>query len=153
MHRGKSALPTGPCNSLGNESRQIDEAFDLNELLLITECRAVGRSFGIERGDPNALAFRRMKIDRALHDIDEKAQWLANHVLGKNYDVRKYRWILPIAITPFVEFIDSLEPRYWLSSDLPRVLTPSELHHALEDGSFKQLASTSPSTVLISKEL
>jgi hypothetical protein len=151
VHRGKSALPTAPCNSLSTESRQIDAAFDLNELLVITECRAVGRSFGIERGDPNALAFRRAKIDKALHDIDEKARWLASHVLGKNYDVRKYRRILPIAITPFVEFIDSLDPRYWLSSDLPRVLSPHELHHALEDGSLDRLASASPNTVLISK--
>jgi hypothetical protein len=151
VHGGKSALPTGPCNSLNDESRQIDAAFDLGELLVITECRAVGRSFGIERGDPKALAFRRAKIDQALHDIDEKAHWLASHVLGKNYDVRRYRRILPIAITPFVEFIDSLDPRYWLSSELPRVLSPHELHHALEDGSLDRLASASPNTVLISK--
>jgi hypothetical protein len=109
VHQGKSALPTAACNSLSGESRQVDAAFEQDELLVITECRAVGRSFASERGDPAALAFRREKIDKALHDIDEKAKWLASHPIGHNYDIRKYRRILPIAITPFIEFIDSLD--------------------------------------------
>ncbi len=33
-----------------------------------------------------------------------------------------------IAITPFIEFIDSLDSTYWLSSELARVLSPGELH-------------------------
>jgi hypothetical protein len=149
VHQGKSVLPTAPCNSLSGQSRQIDAAFEQNELLVITECRAVGRSFAIERGDPVALAFRRQKIDKALHDIDEKANWLASHPIGHNYDIRKYRHILPLAITPFIEFIDSLDSTYWLSSELPRVLSPGELHQVLQNGSLVRLAGSSPNTVSV----
>jgi hypothetical protein len=135
-HRGASALPTGELKSRDSTSRQVDAAFALDDVLVICECRATARSIAVERGDPQALAYRRQVVEKALTDIDEKAQWLCEHRLGTNYDVRPYRSILPMGVTPFKEFIHSREARFWVSDDLPRVLSPGELQKALNDGSL-----------------
>ena len=64
---------------------------------------------------------------------EEKANWLAIHQVGRNYDIAKYDHILPIAISPFVEFIPSQDTRYWVTKDIPRVLMPGELEQLLNN--------------------
>jgi len=150
VHSGASALPTEACNALGGTSRQIDAAFDLGDTLVIAECRAVWRSIAIERGDPEAIAFRIAKCERALRDTDEKATWLAANPVGTNYDVRKHTTILPIAVTPFPEYIPSLAPNYWVTEKLPRVMTPYELKGALADGTLASAAPHCPAAVKLS---
>jgi len=129
-------LPLGPCESYEGEKRQVDAAFEFEDRLVIVECRAVGRSIGFERGNPEAIQFRQRVIEKALGDVDEKARWLARHPVGRNYDIRRFRTIIPVAVTPFVEFVPSLNPRYWLTEQLPRVLTPGELKEALDKNIF-----------------
>jgi hypothetical protein len=126
-------LPRGGCTCPGVGKRQVDASFEVGDTLIIVECRAVGRSLGVERGDPAAVRFRTSKIEKALKDADEKAAWLARNPIGSNYDITKFRAILPIGVTPFVEFIPSLDKWYWINkwywirSSLPRVLAPREL--------------------------
>ena len=144
---GQSALPVSACKSCDGGQTQIDAAFEADGRLVIAECRAVSRSIGFERGDPQAIQYRNQVVEKALKDTDDKAKWLADHPDGTNYDVRKYRDILPVAVTPFVEFIPSLDSHYWLTEDLPRVLTPGELRAALEDGT---LAGVRTNTVSLS---
>jgi len=135
-----SALPTGQCKARDGTAKQIDAAFAVGDRLIIVECRATGKSIGFDRGDPNAIQYRIGIIDRALNDVDKKADWLIRHPVGANYDITRFKDILPVAVTPFAEFIPSLGPQYWLKEGLPRVLTPLELRAALQDGT---LASTS----------
>ena len=104
---------------------------------MIVECRAVGNSFGFEQGDPRSVEFRARKLHAALSDIDEKARWLAVNPVGKNYDIRQFDFVMPVAVTPFAEFIPGLQGEYWITDDLPRVLTPRELRSALQDGVLK----------------
>jgi hypothetical protein len=137
VHKGMSVLPTSPCKSQSGQSKQVDAAFEVGDYLVIVECRAKARSFGMEKGEPAALKERGNLVDKALADIDEKAVWLAQNPVGTNYNIRKYKGIIPIGVTPFVEFIPSLNSYYWLNKDLPRVLTPSELEEVLNDNSFK----------------
>jgi hypothetical protein len=59
VHGDRSALPTKPCKSFDDESRQIDAAFKLRDTLIIVECRSFARSFGVDRGDMQALRYRR----------------------------------------------------------------------------------------------
>ena len=84
------------------------------------------------RGDPEAIQFRIDRIDQALTEVGDKARWLSLNPVGKNYDVRGYKRIIPVVVTPFVEYIPSLNHRDWLDESLPRVLTPSELNEAME---------------------
>jgi hypothetical protein len=146
-HRGSSVLPTGELHGADGTSRQIDAAFALGDTLAICECRAVGRSLAVEKGQLRALAKRKEAIEQALSDIDEKANWLVSHRVGSNYDVRPYQWILPIGVTPFKEFIHSRESRYWIDEQLTRVLSPGELQHALENGALLAAAARSPNRV------
>ena len=134
ISRGSSALPTRPCKSLEGEQKQIDYSYAGSSYLIIVECKAVGMSIGFDRGDPTAIKFRTKNVvERALTEVDDKANWLAQHPKGSNYDITNYSHILPLAISPFVEFIPSKSPHYWLTNDIPRVLTPREFKHILEE--------------------
>jgi hypothetical protein len=132
VHRNRSALPTAACRSRDGTSRQFDAAFAVSDLLIVVECRAKARSLGVERGDFESLRVRREFLEKALRDIDEKAEWLRRRPVGTNYDVHNFRRILPLVVTPFVEFIPRRDPWYWLSANVPRVLTPAELRQFLE---------------------
>jgi len=130
----KSLLPTKPCKSFEGDKRQIDYATSYGSNLIIAECKAVNMSTAFDRGDPQAIAFRtNTVVERALTEIDDKANWLAAHPKGSNYDVSNYKHIVPLAISPFVEFMPSKRTRYWLTNNIPRVLTPDEFKHFLID--------------------
>jgi hypothetical protein len=141
VRRKESVLPVRGCRSTDGTKKQVDAAFKVGSRLVIVECKAISRSIGFDRGNPEAIRYRNRKIDKALAEVDEKAQWLSNHPLGTNYDIRSFRDILPIVVTPFIEYIHSLHSRYWLKEELPRVLTPKELRRALDDGTFVSVSA------------
>jgi hypothetical protein len=147
--RGRSVLPEGELRAEDGTSRQIDAGFGMGDLLVIGECRAKARSMGVERGQPQALTVRQELVEHALDDVDEKAKWLASHPVGRNYDIRGYQRVLPVAITPFREFIPSRDAKYWISPWLPRVLTADELLAEVERGSLPGLAKDCPNVVTV----
>jgi hypothetical protein len=149
VRAGTSVLPIAECKALGGTRRQVDAAFKVEHTLVIVECRAVGRSFGVERGDPKAIAYRIQRSEAALRDADEKARWLAANPVGTNYDVRGYAKILPLGVTPFAEYIPTLDAHYWITPELPRVMAPYELKLALSDGTFAKAGETSPAVVML----
>jgi hypothetical protein len=132
VRRGQSVLQSTQLKAADDSRRQIDGAFRVGRNLVIVECKAVGRSLGVDRGDRQAVSYRVNLVDRALREADDKASWLSAHPKGANYDVTSYDNVVGVAVTPFVEFIPSLEPRYWLTPNLPRVLTPDELWQAID---------------------
>jgi len=152
VHGGQSILPTTQCKSLNGTVRQIDAAFKVGETLVVVECRAFARSFGVDRGDVQALQYRQQRIEEALRGIDEKAQWLSQNPVGTNYDIRRFTRILPVAVTPFVEYVPSTNRWYWLSETLPRVLTPGELRQVLERGILEDIGKASNNAVPISPQ-
>lgn len=95
--------------------------------LVIAECKAVGRSIGYDRGNPEAIKYRQTNVvEKALAEADEKAKWIAKHPVGTNYDISQYKGIVPVGISPFVEWIPSLDSHFWLRDGVPRVMTPHE---------------------------
>jgi hypothetical protein len=149
VRQGKSALPVRRCKSLSGEERQVDAAFDLGSLLVIAECRVFARSFGVDLGDSYAIRYRSDRIETALREVDSKAKWLTRNPKGTNYDISRFNSILPVAVTPFVEYISSEAPFYWLEEGAPRVLTPGELRDLLEGGRLLEIAAASLNTVYI----
>jgi len=142
MQPTKSILPSGPCKSMVGEERQVDYACEVNGCLIIAECKAVSRSIGFDRGDPKAIQYRTERVvNKSLAEADEKADWLAKNPKGSNYDITGYQKILPVGISPFVEFIPSLETKYWINNDLPRVLTPDEFFKLIANPESIQSAS------------
>lgn len=131
-----SSPANGPCRLPNGQQREVDAALAVGKTLLLAECRTFGRSFGVERGDPAAIDFRNAKIRKALADADDKATLLAAAPVGRNYDLRRFDRIVPIGVTPFAEFIPSIDQYYWLTENIPRVLTPPELENAIKTGVF-----------------
>ena len=109
---------------VNGEARQIDASFALGDRLVVAKCRAVSKSVAFKRGDPKATEFRRRKLLKAFHDVDEKAHWLADHPMGRNYNASTYREILPLVVSPFVEFAPAPTNAYRISDTLSRVTTP-----------------------------
>jgi len=132
--RESSFLPKGVCRLKDGRGKQIDYAQAVGKHLIIGECKAVWMSIPFDRGNPQAIRYRvENVVKRALSEVDEKAVWLAQNPVGANYDVRAFDDILPIGVSPFVEFIDSLDKYYWITEEIPRVVTPSELKRLLEE--------------------
>lgn len=128
LNETKSFLPTKPCKNNEGREKQIDFSVKIDKLLIIGECKVVARSLGFYTGDIKALQYRNAKvIERGLSEVDEKAQWLAKNPKGRNYSLHDIDYILPIAISPFKEFIPSTNNYYWINKGLPRVVTISEL--------------------------
>ena len=115
--------------------------------ILIVECKANARSIAYERGDLAALQFRRRAFEEALRQVDDKATWLSAHPKGANYDITEFEAILPVVVTPFKEFMHSLDTRYWIKPKLPRVLMPHELTELLADPDVESIARKSASAV------
>jgi hypothetical protein len=134
----KSILPTKPCKHINGQKKQIDASFAVGSRLVILECKAIGKSIAFDKGDANAIEYRVDKFNKALKEVDEKASWLASHPQGTNYDIRNYNEILPIVISPFIEYTPSLNKFYWLNTDIPRVITPIELKLYLDNGKFTE---------------
>jgi hypothetical protein len=134
VRKGKSILPTKPCIANTGEKRQIDYAAACGSHLVIAECKAVGMSIDFDRGNPQAIKHRTDNVvELGLSQVDDKAKWLAAHPVGANYDITAYDYILPVVVSPFVEFTPSQDTRYWVSKDIPRVLTPKEFESLLND--------------------
>ncbi len=129
-----SLLPNKGCEATSGQKRQIDYAHAVGKHLVIAECKAVGRSIAFDRGDPAAIKYRNEKvIEATLDKADEKGRWLAQNPKGKNYDISAYEDILPIGVSPFVEFIPSSGFRYWIADRIPRVLTPEEFKDVVKN--------------------
>jgi hypothetical protein len=136
---GQCVLPRGQARR-PNGAKQADASYGVGDRLVLVECKAFAQSIGFHRGAPEAIRYRSDKIAEALDVVDEKASWFAQHPLGDNYDISLYTSILPVVVTPFVEYVPSLHPRYWLTPSLPRVMTVGELKSALEDGTLATVA-------------
>ncbi len=134
--QGKMVLPTKECKSFNGDKRQIDASFGNKNTLLIVECKVVGKSIDFDRGTKKALDFRMDKYEKAIDQVDEKANWLINKIKGTNFDISNYNKIIPIVITPYIEYILYEKRKYWLTDSIPRILTPAELKELLIDNEF-----------------
>lgn len=146
-----STLPRGRCKAFDESTKQIDAAFPIGNTLLIVECKAKGKSFGFFRGDEKAINFRNEFIRDSLTSVDSKAKWLASNPCGKNYDIRKFKHIVPVVVTPFPEYIPSLDTWFWLEDRIPRVLTPRELKQKISDGTMEKVSKTTLNKFRIKK--
>ncbi|RYY85055.1 MAG: hypothetical protein EOO15_17980 [Chitinophagaceae bacterium] len=131
-------LPTKPCKNYSNEKKQIDFSIRIENVLILGECKVVARSTGFYTGDFNSLKLRTDKvIEKGLTEADDKANWLAKYPIGKNYNLDGIDYILPIAISPFKEFIDNSSKYYWINDQVPRVLTVEELKTFIKEAKLE----------------
>lgn len=128
-----SYLPTTESKGNDGTSKQVDYSFANGEILVLAECKAVARSFGIFTGQARALEHRLQNvIHKGLNDVDSKIAWFLQHPTGRNYDISKFKYLLGVAVSPFPEFIPSRDKFYWLNNQIPRVLTIDEFHELMK---------------------
>ena len=132
LNIGKSFLPITPCKALNRTQKQIDYSIGVGNVLIIAECKVVAKSFGIFTGDAQALKHRKDNVIlKGLNQVDDKARWLSANPVGTNYNTEGFEYILPLVISPFVEFIDSFDKFFWINTQTPRVVTLKEFNQLL----------------------
>lgn len=116
-------------NSGDSTSEEIDAVLKFNdEILIVVECKSIAMSVGFDIGNEESIEFRKKKMMEALNQVERKGSWLSKHMFGHGYDLRKYKYILTVVVSPFVEFINTRSRKYWITENIPRVLTPGELY-------------------------
>lgn len=115
------------CNNKG-ECREVDASFRLGKFLFLIECKSVNVSFGFDKGDVRSLNYRIQKIKEGLHQIEDKAIFIAKnvHTLTKPIPAG-IEYIIPILATPFPEYIWKKSENLFLDDNLPRILTLKEM--------------------------
>ena len=111
-----------------NECREVDASFYLGKFLFILECKSVNVSFGFDKGDVKSLNYRIEKSKEGLNQVEDTALFIAKnkHNLTKQIP-KSVKYIIPILITPFPEYMWEKSENLFLDKDLPRVLTLKEL--------------------------
>lgn len=110
--------------SSDGSSKEIDLAYLYKETLYLVEEKSVSMSVAFDEGKPKALEYRKLRFQRALREVDEKARWLGVH---REVLPRECSAIVPVVVSPFVEYVWSLDPGLWLTGDTPRVCTLDDL--------------------------
>lgn len=93
--------------------------------------------------------FRRIKLEKAVRDVTEKATWLAKNRAGTRYDIGAYRRIVSVVVTPRTEYIWSESPSLWITKTLPRIMDRHEFSDACKDGVFGSISDDHPAVTLI----
>jgi len=133
LKKKESFLPTTESKGLDGTAKQVDFSVARGDVLVLAECKAVARSFGIFAGQRKALEHRlRNVINKGIDDVDEKVKWFLNHQKGTNFDISGFKFIVGVAVSPFAEFMPSRADKYWLNDNLPRVLTIEEFEKLIE---------------------
>lgn len=110
------------------KQRELDVGFVERDVLWLVECKSYAAAVEVERGDHGRLRTRREKLDCYLERARTLRELLLEQRKGRNYEVPDGVARLEYVVcTPYPEWIPSLETKYWLSSDTPRICTPSEL--------------------------
>ena len=130
----ESVLPTKQCNAIDNSSKQIDFAFGVNNILVICECKLKENSLGYFKGNLQSLETRKTNvIDKSINESNEKATWLSQRPIGRNYSITNYDYILPVGLSAFKEYTPSLDKKYWITESIPRVLTVEEIKEIISN--------------------
>jgi hypothetical protein len=124
--------------------REIDLAYVIKHVLIVCELKCVNRSFAFEKGEKTALEFRQSKMIDALKQADEKVAWLSERPKGTNYTLPEgVKLILPVVVSPFIEYIWSRNEYLWITDEIPRVCSTSELQNLVSNVDKIELNSKS----------
>lgn len=108
--------------------KEIDASLMIGEYLFVFECKSLSVSKDSILGGKNAVEFRVRKIKEFLDEVDEKATFLFNYQRELNHPIpENIKYIVPVVITSFAEYIWSKENNLFLDENLPRVITVKEI--------------------------
>jgi hypothetical protein len=123
---GKSAvvLSSEKITNSNGESKEIDCAFVIDEILVLLEAKSVNVSFGFDKGTKKSIEFRNKKFQAALKESESKADFIQN--LKDELDfLKKIKYIVPIVVSANAEYIWEKAESLFLDDafKVPRILT------------------------------
>ncbi|WP_047866603.1 hypothetical protein [Rubrobacter aplysinae] len=128
----------------GERSRiiaELDASLTIGSVLVAIDAKSIQVSPGY-RGYAHAdLRNRWQKFECYVEHADKQAKKLAERPRGSNYDLlaEGYTHIVTLLCSTVPEFIDTDDPSFFVTSDLPRVATPPELRDYLAEATEDDL--------------
>jgi len=114
---------------------EIDAAVSFDSVLYLFECYSSETPLDLKISKPQKLKQRiegssekkfkdglKYKLDQALGI----AEFLNNNKVGMNYDFSEVTQIIPIVVSPFVEWIWEKSDKLWIDDDTPRIMAADE---------------------------
>lgn len=118
----------GVITTISGKMKEIDASLIIEDYLFIFECKSLSVSNGSILGVKNSVVFRTNKIKEYLVEVEKKAVFLVNYRNELSISIpKKIKYIVPIVITSFPEYIWSKEENLFITSCLPRVMVVQEI--------------------------
>ena len=107
--------------------RETDASVRIGNELWLIEAHSMERPLDFEIGNPRTLNVRNEQLGRKLRQVANLADRLRTHPSGSNYDVSWATRIEHCVVSPFTEWIWSLDPILWIQPGTPRILSVGEV--------------------------
>lgn len=108
-------------------SKEIDISFVFGKCLFVAELKCNTMALNYACGTRSFIKHRKDRVQTAISESDDKADWLKAHPSGTNYALPdNIQKIIPFAVSPFVEYIWDKGDNLWLTDSIPRICTPLE---------------------------
>jgi hypothetical protein len=106
----------------------------VGSVLVAIDAKSLQVSPGYRGYNHADLRTRWQKFEHYVEHADEQAKKLAEQPQGTNYDLLAdgYTHVVTLLCSTVPEFVDTDDPNFFVTNDLPRVATPPELRDYLE---------------------
>lgn len=121
------------CESFCEGMRKPDIVVSLeNNVIVIIECVSYERPLDFEYGNKEKIGKRQKWLESKLEQARTAKVFLERNAVGKNYNYGCAKRFEYLVASPFVEWVWSLSPEYWVNGEIPRILSPFEVVEALK---------------------
>jgi len=111
-------------------TREVDVAIKVNnEILFIFECKAFERPLNFSIGNERVINSRIKKFKESLEQVDTLVSFIEKNKKGDNYDFSWAKQIYGVVVSPYTEWIWSLEQSLWIKIDdlqFPKIMSVTE---------------------------
>lgn len=110
-------------------------------VLLVADCYSVRWTTELDRGHHAKTKSRAERVRAKLAKWDAVWTRIANGAgrASLPLDAQGVHWILPVVVTADPEWVDTTDPAFWLTDQVPRILSVSELIRLLDGHDVAQL--------------
>ena len=133
-------VQSGRLSSVDGASKELDAGVIVGGDLFAFECVSVQRPLDYEIGRPATFAARRERLDGKVEQVLELVKFLEANPRGTNYDYTRVGRIVPLVVSPFVEWLWDRSARLWLSDGTPRILSSDEALNLMEQARRKAVS-------------
>lgn len=107
---------------------EIDASFSKGSVAYVIDCKCYTITDDYLRGDERPVLNRWSYVQEWIYQSDRRANLVSVAPVGSNYALPSYiTHIVPIVCSTWPEFIFSLDNKYYLTPQIPRVCTSDEL--------------------------